>query len=173
MHVEDQVLAVLAEAAPLPVSTRAIEDRTGYGLRSGYGQLIYTLLVRLQKAGQVEKVTARIKPCYWRTLAAQVSLPPLTVCTDQDREAAVMTGTVYLLHFDQPYKHARHYVGWTKRTSSGAWPSTRPGAAPGCWPWSGRRGSAGSWPGCGPAAGPGSGRSSGRAATPATARCAA
>ena len=20
-------------------------------------------------------------------------------------------GTVYLLHFDQPYKHARHYVG--------------------------------------------------------------
>jgi predicted GIY-YIG superfamily endonuclease len=26
-----------------------------------------------------------------------------------------MTGTVYLLHFDQPYKHARHYVGWTAR----------------------------------------------------------
>ncbi|MFI6959668.1 hypothetical protein ACIBJI_40155 [Nocardia sp. NPDC050408] len=22
-------------------------------------------------------------------------------------------GTVYLLHFDQPYKHARHYTGWT------------------------------------------------------------
>ena len=22
------------------------------------------------------------------------------------------TGTVYLLHFDQPYKHARHYLGW-------------------------------------------------------------
>ncbi|MGA4993862.1 hypothetical protein [Nonomuraea bangladeshensis] len=22
-------------------------------------------------------------------------------------------GTVYLLHFDQPYKHARHYIGWT------------------------------------------------------------
>jgi predicted GIY-YIG superfamily endonuclease len=26
-----------------------------------------------------------------------------------------VTGTVYLLHFDQPYKHARHYVGWTAR----------------------------------------------------------
>jgi hypothetical protein len=27
-----------------------------------------------------------------------------------------MTGTVYLLHFDQPYKHARHYVQqWTAR----------------------------------------------------------
>jgi hypothetical protein len=23
------------------------------------------------------------------------------------------TGTVYLLHFDRPYKHARHYIGWT------------------------------------------------------------
>src|SRR5688572_11787332 len=22
-------------------------------------------------------------------------------------------GTVYLLHFDRPYKHARHYTGWT------------------------------------------------------------
>lgn len=22
-------------------------------------------------------------------------------------------GTVYLLHFHQPYKHARHYIGWT------------------------------------------------------------
>ena len=22
-------------------------------------------------------------------------------------------GTIYLLHFDQPYRHARHYLGWT------------------------------------------------------------
>jgi predicted GIY-YIG superfamily endonuclease len=27
------------------------------------------------------------------------------------REAAM--GTVYLLHFDRPYRHARHYCGWT------------------------------------------------------------
>jgi predicted GIY-YIG superfamily endonuclease len=26
---------------------------------------------------------------------------------------ASRTGTIYLLHFDQPYKHARHYTGWT------------------------------------------------------------
>ena len=26
---------------------------------------------------------------------------------------AVGQGTVYLLHFDRPYKHARHYCGWT------------------------------------------------------------
>ncbi len=24
-----------------------------------------------------------------------------------------LTGTIYLLHFHQPYRHARHYVGWT------------------------------------------------------------
>jgi hypothetical protein len=23
-------------------------------------------------------------------------------------------GTVYVLHFDPPYKHAQHYVGWTE-----------------------------------------------------------
>jgi predicted GIY-YIG superfamily endonuclease len=23
------------------------------------------------------------------------------------------SGTVYLLHFDRPYGHARHYLGWT------------------------------------------------------------
>lgn len=23
-------------------------------------------------------------------------------------------GTVYLLHFDRPYQHARHYTGWTE-----------------------------------------------------------
>jgi len=26
---------------------------------------------------------------------------------------AAAGGTVYLLHFDRPYKHARHYLGWT------------------------------------------------------------
>lgn len=29
-----------------------------------------------------------------------------------------MTGTVYLLHFDRPYRHARHYLGWTPRAVS-------------------------------------------------------
>lgn len=26
--------------------------------------------------------------------------------------ASHVIGTVYLLHFDRPYKHARHYLGW-------------------------------------------------------------
>ncbi|MGA2829102.1 MAG: hypothetical protein ABSF03_23650 [Streptosporangiaceae bacterium] len=25
---------------------------------------------------------------------------------------AVLVGTCYLIHFDRPYKHARHYLGW-------------------------------------------------------------
>ncbi|WP_173130929.1 hypothetical protein [Kibdelosporangium persicum] len=27
-------------------------------------------------------------------------------------------GTVYLLHFDRPYRHARHYIGWAKNVTS-------------------------------------------------------
>jgi predicted GIY-YIG superfamily endonuclease len=27
--------------------------------------------------------------------------------------AAGQVGVIYLLHFDRPYKHARHYTGWT------------------------------------------------------------
>jgi hypothetical protein len=39
VHVADQVLAALAEAAPMPLSTPALQDRTGYGPR--HGQLVY------------------------------------------------------------------------------------------------------------------------------------
>jgi len=86
VHVADQVLAVLAEAAPMPLSTPQIQDRTGYSLRAGYGALVYQVLTRLAAAGQVERSAAPgVKPVYWRTLAAPVALPPLTVCTDQDR----------------------------------------------------------------------------------------
>ena len=66
VHVADQVLAALTEAAPLPLSTLAIEDRTGYG-RS----LVYQVLTRLASAGEVEKVTPQgIKPCFWRARPA-------------------------------------------------------------------------------------------------------
>ena len=30
------------------------------------------------------------------------------------------TGVIYMLHFDQPYKHAKHYVGWTADLSTGS-----------------------------------------------------
>ena len=37
-------------------------------------------------------------------------------------------GVIYMLHFHRPYKHARHYVGWTDDLSTGS-TSTPPGAA--------------------------------------------
>lgn len=27
-------------------------------------------------------------------------------------------GTIYLIHFDRPYKHAQHYLGWAKQLSA-------------------------------------------------------
>jgi hypothetical protein len=84
VHVADQVLAALAEAAPMPLSTPALQDRTGYGMR--YGQLVYTVLTRLAASGEVEKITTPgVKPVYWRRLAPLVALPPLTVRSDRDR----------------------------------------------------------------------------------------
>ena len=80
VHVADQVLAALADVAPMPLSTPAIQQRTGYGIR--HGQLVYQVLARLAAEGRAEKVTARTKPCYWRALAPVTSLPPLTVRTD-------------------------------------------------------------------------------------------
>jgi hypothetical protein len=84
VHVADQVLAALAEAAPMPLSTPAIQDRTGYGPR--HGQLVYTVLTRLAASGEVEKITTPgVKPVYWRRLAPVITLPPLTVRSDRGR----------------------------------------------------------------------------------------
>jgi hypothetical protein len=92
VHVAGQVLAALAEAAPLPLSTPAVEDRTGYGRR--HGQLVYTVLTQLARAGQVEKLSAPgVKPVYWRRLTPLVSLPPMTA------RCAMTT---------LPYPHARN-----------------------------------------------------------------
>ena len=84
VHVADQILATLADAAPMPLSTPAIQDRTGYGPR--YGQLVYHLLIRLASAGDVEKITTSgVKPVYWRRLTPQIALRPMTVRSDRDR----------------------------------------------------------------------------------------
>jgi hypothetical protein len=32
--------------------------------------------------------------------------------------AAGHVGVIYLLHFSRPYKHARHYTGWTESSGS-------------------------------------------------------
>jgi hypothetical protein len=84
VHVADQILAALAEAAPMPLSTPVLQDRTGYCPR--HGQLVYQLLTRMASAGEVEKITTPgVKPVYWRRLAPVISLRPVTVRSDHDR----------------------------------------------------------------------------------------
>jgi hypothetical protein len=41
-------------------------------------------------------------------------------------------GVVYLVHFTEPYRHARHYTGWTLPTSIAGSPSTRQDAGRDC-----------------------------------------
>jgi hypothetical protein len=83
VHVADQVLAALGEAAPGTLSTPAIQDRTGYGIR--HGQVVYQILARLAESGEVEKVTpANARPCYWRRLTPVISLPEPTVLPGRD-----------------------------------------------------------------------------------------
>jgi predicted GIY-YIG superfamily endonuclease len=33
--------------------------------------------------------------------------------TTKSTRSSSVIGTVYLLHFERPYRHARHYCGWT------------------------------------------------------------
>ena len=39
--------------------------------------------------------------------------PVLALAVLEAAQSAAYAGTVYLLHFDRPYRHARHYTGWT------------------------------------------------------------
>jgi hypothetical protein len=63
--VTGRIRAVLTEAYPLPVSTREVEERTGYGAR--YGQLAYRMLQRLAARHEAEKIRLPdARSCYWR-----------------------------------------------------------------------------------------------------------
>lgn len=80
-HVADQVLAALAEAAPAPMPTPAVQYETGYGAR--YGQLVYIVLTQLARAGKVAKASPPgVSPCYWRRLAPVINLPRMSVRSD-------------------------------------------------------------------------------------------
>ncbi len=50
-------------------------------------------------------------------------------------------GVIYMLHFDRPYRHAKHYVGWTADLLDRLDP-TLAGTAPGWSRSSGKPGSA-------------------------------
>ncbi len=38
----------------------------------------------------------------------------MSAAAEQDGRADREAGTVYMVHFDTPYRHARHYTGWTR-----------------------------------------------------------
>lgn len=38
---------------------------------------------------------------------------PTSRTATSDKRPGWAQGTIYLLHFSEPYKHARHYLGWT------------------------------------------------------------
>lgn len=41
------------------------------------------------------------------------SATPVTPVHAERSQDPLPAGTVYLLHFDRPYRHAKHYLGWT------------------------------------------------------------
>ena len=64
--VQDQVLAVLRDESPLPISTRAICERIGVQ-RYGDGLLVYRVLYRLARRGDVERVPFDgLTDMFWR-----------------------------------------------------------------------------------------------------------
>lgn len=81
VHLTDQILALLAEQSPLPVSTPAIHDalsppcdgwpHTACRDRHVDYMAVYRILNRLARAGEVEK-WSRLedrRACYWRRLS--------------------------------------------------------------------------------------------------------
>jgi hypothetical protein len=80
VHLTDQILAVLADQSPLPVSTPAIHAALqgpcdGWPHTSCWGHhvdytAIYRILTRLTRAGEVEKwpPTEDRRSCLWRRL---------------------------------------------------------------------------------------------------------
>ena len=41
---------------------------------------------------------------------------PTTMKTGRKQRRTSVLGTIYLLHFERAYHHARHYLGWTEGT---------------------------------------------------------
>jgi predicted GIY-YIG superfamily endonuclease len=50
---------------------------------------------------------------HWTVDGADGQWPTLTAAANAHRDS--IEGSVYLIHFARPFKHARHYLGWTHR----------------------------------------------------------
>lgn len=65
--VQDQVLAVLRDESPLPASTQRICERIGVHRYSDEGLVVYRVLDRLARRGDVERIRLDGFPqAYWR-----------------------------------------------------------------------------------------------------------
>jgi hypothetical protein len=70
----EAVRKVLSDSGQLPMSTRQVEEATGYGAR--YGQLTYRMLCRLAARGEAEKITVPDRlGVYWRLTPAETAAP--------------------------------------------------------------------------------------------------
>lgn len=68
--IQDQVLAVLRDEWPLPISTIQLCERVGASRYSDVGRIAYRVLNRLAKRGQVERIRLDGHySVYWRGAA--------------------------------------------------------------------------------------------------------
>jgi hypothetical protein len=76
VHLTDQVLAVLAESGPLPISTKQVTEAVG--LEGGFHQAeVWRVLARLAKRGEAEKIVRPEMYCrYWRLAEPAVVSTP-------------------------------------------------------------------------------------------------
>lgn len=88
----------------VPEATNALRKKFPNFGYSGY----YSLLTR-QKFDRLDDI--------WKTtiirLVMEASAPQLEMFAAED-----VPGYVYLLHFDQPFHHARHYLGWASNLNA-------------------------------------------------------
>lgn len=70
-----EVCRVLREAYPMPLSTRQVEEASGYGIR--FGTLAYRMLRRAAGRAEAEQITVPDMRCaYWRFEPASEGAPP-------------------------------------------------------------------------------------------------
>lgn len=84
--------------------------------------VLHSTLIRLARGGMVTRHGDRMQQIYritdkgrdfLRHEFKRATLGPSGYRRTTKKQRNV-PGTIYLIHFEQPFKHARHYLGWTK-----------------------------------------------------------
>jgi hypothetical protein len=96
----EAIRTVLRDSGYLPMSTRQVEEATGYGAR--YSQLTYRMLCRLAARAEAEKITVPDKlGVYWRLTPAGTPAPAPAGSEPGPRPAARATKTVTVRIYGQ------------------------------------------------------------------------